>query len=326
MFTKVFGFFGGTTAAAGGDFFAVQKYTGDGNDDRDINVTPNIQPDLAIIKKRNDTSEWGLVDSTRGPTIKLDPATTAAELTRANHFQAFNSNGVEIGTDNEVNQNFGTYILYTWRESNGLDVVSYTGNGVARNISHSLGSVPQMMIVKTRPVIDDWNVYHSGLDRGNNPERFKLRLNSSATEVQGVFPWNNTKPTSTVFRVGTGNEVNKDGDAYIAYLFAAIAGRSAFGRYLGQSGEDPLSITGLGFQPNCVIIKTADEESGAWSIWDSQRGVKKFLRLDRDDAEITSGEEAEQGLLSFDTDGFTVGFSEDVNRGSETNHIWAAWK
>ena len=69
-----------------------------------------------------------------------------------------------------------------------------------------------------------------------------------------------------------------------------------------------LAVTGAGFQPNLVIIKSRTSTTG-WRWTDSVRGVTKRLSSQSSAAEVTEVD----GLTSFDADGFTVGTDTDYN-------------
>jgi hypothetical protein len=69
------------------------------------------------------------------------------------------------------------------------------------------------------------------------------------------------------------------------------------------------SITGLGFQPDLTLIKSADAASSDWALFDSTRGVQKLL-----EPNTTADEETNSNsLTAFGTDGFTVGSDSRVN-------------
>ena len=86
--------------------------------------------------------------------------------------------------------------------------------------------------------------------------------------------------------------------------------------YTGD-GAASKSITGVGFEPNFIWIKG---RSGAdnHNLFDNVRGVQKVLRSNLTDAEVTYS----NSLLSFDTDGFTVGTHTPVNRSGGTIVSW----
>ena len=88
--------------------------------------------------------------------------------------------------------------------------------------------------------------------------------------------------------------------------------------YTGTGGASQAQ-TGLGFQPDLVWIKarTAAESN---TVWDAVRGVQKGLYTNNSSAEATIS----TGLLSFDSDGFTVGSEGKV--GSSYDYASWSWK
>ena len=62
------------------------------------------------------------------------------------------ADGFTLGSDAQLNNNGSTYVAWNWKKTAtaGFDIVSYTGNGSNRTISHSLSAVPNMIIVKNR--------------------------------------------------------------------------------------------------------------------------------------------------------------------------------
>ena len=76
-----------------------------------------------------------------------------------------------------------------------------------------------------------------------------------------------------------------------------------------------LSVTGLGFQPDFVYFKSADQ-SGSYSNWwayDSNRGATKSIQLNEENVETTRA----TGLTAFDADGISVGASTSTHYGAE---------
>ena len=90
-----------------------------------------------------------------------------------------------------------------------------TGNGATRNISHNLGSVPGMIIIKRTDSASGWVVYH----RSVGATKY-LRINTTAAEATYSLYFNDTEPTSSVFTVGSNGDVNGSSNTYVAYLFA----------------------------------------------------------------------------------------------------------
>ena len=88
--------------------------------------------------------------------------------------------------------------------------------------------------------------------------------------------------------------------------------------YVGNN-QNNISVTGVGFSPDLVWIKDRDFGS-SHALFDTVRGTQQRLRSD-----TTGAEETQDGVTSFDTDGFTVGTNLGVNRGTNDYITWA-WK
>ena len=83
----------------------------------------------------------------------------------------------------------------------------------------------------------------------------------------------------------------------------------------GSAGH---AITGVGFQPDWVWIKTRADVNNH-TIFDAVRGVTKRIRSNQTNAESTSS-----GVTSFDSDGFTVGSDSAGNSGTMVSWNWKA--
>ena len=202
--------------------------------------------------------------------------------------------GTDSGSEFDSNTGWydgasGSYQSWMWKRHAGFDVVSYTGNGVSgRQISHSMNKAVEMLWVKTRDSTENWIVGHKGLDGGSDPWDHEIALNSSAQEANNVNKWNDTAPTSTHFTLGNGDAVNKDGDDYIAMLFASVDGISKVGSFTGTANTQTITT---GFQPRFVIIKGTNN-STYWLVLDTVRGWSSgsndnYLKLNSSDAQAS---------------------------------------
>jgi len=250
-------------------YFQVVTYTGSGSSHAiTLGGSVDLSPDLVIIKGRAATSTTSFFDTVRGATKQLATSRIGAnaEGTVAETLKSFDSDGFTVGTDGDVNYSGDGYVAWCFLESAtaGFDIVSYTGNGSARTISHSLSAVPNFMIVKNRGASSDWRVY---TENGGNTKW--LQLNDTSVFQTASTIWNDTSPTSSVFSVGTSAGVNTDTVAYIAYLFSAKQGFSKFGSYTGNNDADGAFVW-TGFRPAFVMNKQTDGTEG-WMIHDSGR-------------------------------------------------------
>jgi hypothetical protein len=157
----------------------------------------------------------------------------------------------------------------------GFSIVTYTGSGSNGTVTHGLGVAPRMIMVKWRSggglTAQDWNVYHASVGA-----TARLFLNTTAASATTSVAWNNTAPTSSVFSIGTGTDVNGSGASYVAYCWAEIAGFSKFGSYTGNASTDgPFVYTG--FRPKFVLIKRTDSTSN-WYLFDTSRDTYNVMK------------------------------------------------
>ena len=86
--------------------------------------------------------------------------------------------------------------------------------------------------------------------------------------------------------------------------------------YTGN-GATSHAITGVGFSPNWVWIKKRSGGSASHRLLDTVRGVQKNLYSDS-----TTEEQTQNSIMSFDSDGFTLGDSNGTN---QNTHTFVAW-
>jgi hypothetical protein len=256
-------------------YWQMKQWTGnDGTSALTFDGNADLQADLFWLKTRNAGDLWRCYDSVRGVNIGLVLNATDAEQNIANDgITAIGSDGFTMvdGSNfggGNYNQGSTNYIAYAWKELAGfMDIVSYTGDGAeGRNISHSLGTVPKMMIVKNRDAAVKWVVYHAKNTAA--PETDHLVLDTTAATADDDSMWDDTAPTSSVFRIKSSSAVNSDGVKYIAYLFGDTS-ISKMGSYIGNGAANgPFVYTG--FKPNWVMLKwSAGAEN--WSVYDTSR-------------------------------------------------------
>ena len=195
--------------------------------------------------------------------------------------------GVKVGTTSTItNASANTYINYLFKRAPSfMDVVCYTGTGSNTTITHNLSAVPELIIIKRRTAVVNWQVYSNGLA---NTEY--LVLNTTAAKVTGTTRWNSTTPTSSVFSLGTATEVNTSAGTYIAYLFATCAGVSKVGTYTGTATTLQVDC-GFTAGARFVLIKRTDS-TGDWYVWDTARGIVSgddpYSLLNSTAAEVTN--------------------------------------
>ena len=269
-------------------YFKVQLYTGNGTaigsngkvvtfDDTDT----DMQPDLVWIKDREDTYSHVLTNSVSGATKYLNSNGTAVETTNTETLTAFGSDGFTVGNFAGVNINTTTYVAWCWKESAaaGFDIVTYTGNGTDdTDISHNLSAVPKMIIIKNLSAADAWQVYHGANTAA--PETDYLVLDTAAAGADSADRWSDEAPTSSVFTLGDGDEVNTNTENYIAYCFAEKQGYSKMGTYVANDDttakpNNDATFIYTGFKPRFIMTKRIDGTS-EWAIFDTKRTTSTY--------------------------------------------------
>ena len=91
------------------------------------------------------------------------------------------------------------------------------------------------------------------------------------------------------------------------------------GTYTGTGSS--LAITGLGFQPDKVVVKVRNVADKSFQTYDAVRGANKTMHWNELAAESTSTDR----VMSFDSDGFTLGTNVTVNQDTKPFVYWA-WK
>tara|TARA_A100001515_G_scaffold11380_1_gene8926 strand:+ start:1404 stop:2411 length:1008 start_codon:yes stop_codon:yes gene_type:complete len=308
-------------------FFNTVTYSGNGSARTITGV--GFDPNLVWIKNRSGDFSHFLGDSIRGSNKNLNSNATAAEEDNSAKFQSVTTDGFQIGTHNGANKSGDSIVAWCWKESSssGFDMVGYAGDGVAgRNISHSLGAKPHWMLVKNRSAEVKWAVYHE--KNTSAPGTDHLQLNDTAGTSDDDSTWDDTEPTSSVFRVKSSTSTNGSSANYIAYLWTPIQGFSKFGSYTGNGtdGNGPFIFTG--FKPAFFIVKKTSESGNNWVMLDNKRSdVSNANVNDQVLYANGSGAESSSSIRSVDmvSNGIKLrGNDGDINNNNQT-YIYAAF-
>jgi hypothetical protein len=299
-----------------------------------------FKPSMVWIKNRDSVRDHNLADIVQGVSKEITPNTTEAQENRS--VTSFDSDGFTLdNASGNYNDSSSNYVSWIWATDDneptintegsidsivsananaGFSIVKWTANGSDVNIGHGLSAAPELIIMKnisSGTSSDNWVV-------GNSESGWTKAMHLDLTNADNAsdFYWNDTAPTSTVFTAGAGAGVyQRSGDDFIAYCFHSVSGYSKISSYQGNGSTQ--SITGLGFQPDWLMIKRATGgSSNGWVICDSVRGVGINLRAD------TSGAEADESAYttSFDSDGFTLAQAGGNTNVSGSTYIYMAFK
>jgi hypothetical protein len=300
------------------DYFNTKLYTGNGSTQTISGV--GHQPDMTWVKVRSEAGSHRLADAVRGYTKYIFPNGTDTEGTSSTNITSWNSDGFALG-NGSINENTRTYASWNWKANgagssntdgsitstvsanttSGFSIVKYPGNsggsGYSATIGHGLGVAPKMIIVKDLSGTDNWVVYHNSLA----VTEYQILNQSYSSQTDNEIIFYDTKPTSSVFTVGTHNTVNQVNHNYIAYCFTDVTGYSKIGSYIGTNNSNgPFIYTG--FKPAFLIVK--DSQSGQyWHMFDNKREIHNdndapHLAANTSDSEATV--RTDRGIANFD--------------------------
>ena len=199
--------------------------------------------------------------------------------------ESFDADGFNVNTSNRVNGSGENYVAWNWKANgsgvsntdgsitstvsanttSGFSVGTFVGNQTAgATVGHGLSQAPEMIIIKDRPTVNDWPVYHESISPSQT-----IKLNSSNAPFTESTIWNNTAPTASVFTLGSSNLANNNTKSHVFYAFHSVEGFSKFGSYVGNNSTDG-SFVYTGFRPAFVIIKNISRSEN-WRVMDAAR-------------------------------------------------------
>tara|TARA_A100001201_G_scaffold139703_1_gene131960 strand:+ start:930 stop:4478 length:3549 start_codon:yes stop_codon:yes gene_type:complete len=323
--------------------FKTVTYTGTGNDGLAVTGI-GFRPDMVWIKNRDLVRDHNLADSVQGPNKEITPNLTEAVENRS--ITSFDSDGFTLdNASGNYNDNGSSHVAWCWKAgntwqsnvdggipstvnvntANGFSIVKWEGTGSATTVGHGLGAAPEMIIVKNLSNSHSgnahWAVYHTGVG-----ETKVIYLNRDNAEGTSSAFWNDTAPTSSVFSIGTDNDVNVDGEEFIAYCWDSVSGFSSIGTYTGNGSTTGPTVT-TGFQPDFLLVKDKTNASTNWRIVDSVRGTDATdgsgLFPNLNIAEQTDGT---QHAVEFQSNGFQIRNATSGWNNNSATHIYMAFK
>jgi len=237
-------------------------------------------------------------DRLRGAPRYLQASGTNEELSVAD-WRLDRNTGVGYSTTRNLTSRIGWMFR---RAPQFFDEVCYTGNDVARNLTHNLGAVPELWIVKIRSASGySWAV--GGGVLGSATNNFIILNSTSGSSTLANF-W--ATPTTTTFGFGSGapsdTTINQSGQTYVSYLFASCPGVSKVGSYTG-TGATQVVNCGFAAGARFVMIK-ATSTTGDWYVWDSTRGIvagnDPYLEMNTADPEVTGTDWVDTAATGFE--------------------------
>jgi hypothetical protein len=287
------------------DVFSTTLYAGNSGS-QTINNGLNLsgQGGLVWLKERtssgNNPSHW-LFDSIGGATTSLTTNNASGRFTGWGPGVPFSSTGFSVGNI-QFNTSGANYASWAFRKApRFFDVVTWNGTGAVRDIPHSLGVSPGMIVIKKTSDTQGWTVYHRSVGSNSN-----LILNTTAGAAfnSGIFP----RVISSSFGIDYVNDYNASGSTYIAYIFAhdsAVDGIVQCGSFSSTG------FVNLGWEPQWIIMKSTTDTgtyTGDWRIFDYKRGIT----VNGDDAQLFANDSRAENTgnfgtaVHFNSTGFTV--------------------
>lgn len=283
-----------------------------------------------------------IFDTVRGGDYFLTPSGGSSGLLAGNDASRygsgstqvnFTSYGFSLNTDTAWSStNYYTtsnYVAWTFKKApKFFDIVTWTADGNSRTITHQLGTIPGLIIVKQTDGTEYWNVSH--IDFGTY-QYLWLNTDNAKRTRDGTYGFG-TK-TSTTVNLGNGYEFSQPGKSYIAYLFAhdpSPTGMIRCGSYTGNGSTIGPTVN-LGWEPQWLLLKNTGASAGAWVVVDNNRGIAastntnntgtQYLYPNGPNAEFASTTSV--GVASITSTGFQLNGATVVNYNGES-HIYMA--
>ena len=323
------------------EHFKPVLYTGTGNVDLDITV--GFDPDWTWIKKRSEADDHVLTTATVGVGYILKSQSNAVQADWTDYVGPYITNGIrlnDVAQGDAVNEASQTYVMWNWKAGGGGDspsantdgsintlgtsvnttagisISKYSGTGSNATVGHGLGVAPSVIIVKNRSTDDNWRVQTI-----SDPTDY-MAWNWTGASTDDAYVWNDTAATSSVFSIGSDDNVNRSSNSFLAICIADVPGFSKAGWYRGNGNANGTFVN-LGFRPSYIMLKmrsTTVSGGGDWTIRDVKRDVDnpstQALYTNLNAAESTTS-------LHIDivSNGFKIRSSgDDINEDDET--IW----
>ena len=315
------------------------SYSG-ANTNVNFNGHLDFQPDLVWTKCRSDAYDHNWVDSVRGinpngTLYALSSNLTGAQTDSTNNVLSLDANGFTVqGTGSRTNAIGRDYVSWAWKAGGaavsntagtitsqvsankdaGFSIVKYTGNNTdGATVGTGLNQACNIVIVKDLTSANYWCVGGSTVGDGENLYLNDASQRQTRDRVKSV--------QTNTFTLGSHFEVNSTND-FIAYCFHSVSGYSSIGSYSGTGSSNNV-ITGLGFQPNWLMVKRTDASGGSWLIVDNRR-VESSGNLSELFANTTSAETTGYDI-DFTSDGFTLNTTTvNANASGTNNYIYMA--
>jgi len=302
--------FSGSDCTSSGTF-CVGTYTGDATVGRSI--TTGFTPSYVMNKQSAAAAHFRTASM---PANRSDFFTSTASNTAGALISAFTATGFTIGTT--ANASGGVFYFAAFKSVTGsMTEGSYTGDGTDNRSITAPGFKPDTVIVK------------NSTSATTNNKRSVMRQNPQPTNAvsyaaDGVadFADGIQDFETNGFQLGTHVSGNETGSTFYWVAFKGVPAPSmgsgtfkmAAGTYTGTATAR--NITGIGFQPDLVIIKDTSTSFAVFTTGLMPPNATTYLS--------STTVPTSNIITSLDSDGFSLGTSVTANGGSRT-YYWEAF-
>ena len=201
--------------------FSVVTYTGTGAN-ATVGLGLGVAPSMVITKQRTaaSTTNWATWHTSIANTNYLLLNTTAASTAGATYWNSTTptSSVFSIGTASDTNTNTGTYVAYCFTPIAGYSAFgSYTGNGSTDGPFVYCGFRPRFVLLKRTDVVNDWQIYDTGINTYNAATNWLYPDVSNAAGTSGV----DIDIVSNGFKPRNANAIDNASSG--TYIYAAFA-------------------------------------------------------------------------------------------------------
>jgi hypothetical protein len=284
----------------GGLYVKIGSYAGNNSQTR--RITTGIDQGLYIVYDADSKGDEVWYFSDLFATRNHYKFNRSNGLDSSNGIDVWGSTYVDYYNGYSFNGSGKNYVYLAWVVSQeaGISQVSYSGNNVAKTITHNLGGTPEMIWVKSNEYAYGFAIYHKDMD-ATAAEDYYFTTNylSNNDKIDDATIWNDTAPTSTVFSVGTSNYTNYGSRTMHAWCFRSIEGLSKISSFTGDAPND-VSVD-CGFEPKLVMMKDVTNSGKFLTVFTSTQGGGVYQEFDNNTGKTTTTEG-----ITFDSSGFTV--------------------
>jgi len=284
--------------------FKTGKYVGSGGG-RAISGL-GFAPELVILKATTTAGVGAFMQTTAmaDNTVSYLASATADDTTG---LISLGSDGFSVSGTNSNAAN----VNWTWMAFAGSNCTSggtfcvgtYTGAGSGTK-AITTGFQPDMVLVKAATALaPNWR-------SSAMPTNYAQFLMATVQDTTGAYF---TTLDATGFTVGASNNTAV---AFHYIAFKNVAGSVNVGTYTGNGTSQ--SISGIGFQPDAVILKNANAGTAVGAVYNVDQSYGNSSSYFTDTANVVGS------ITSIDATGFSVGADSTAN-GSTNTIYWAAF-